>query len=62
MVRFTLRIPKQLNELIEKRAKLLGISKNSVIVTLLWSQIDDFHATNQNKDTEIKKESTIKNE
>ncbi len=54
MVRFTLRIPKQLDDLIAQKANTLGISKNSVVVTLLWGQIGDFHATNRNKDTAIK--------
>lgn len=56
MVRFTLRIPKQLDDLIDRKAKTLGISKNSVIVTLLWSQIGDSRTTDQNEGAATKEE------
>lgn len=38
-MRFTLRLNEELDRLISKKAKALGISKNSLIVSLLWEVV-----------------------
>lgn len=37
---FTLRIPKELDEKLKKRATELGISKNALILNLIWKEIE----------------------
>lgn len=36
MKRFSLRITDELDERLEKEAKLKGVSKNSLIINILW--------------------------
>ena len=39
--RLTVRIPKELNNSLSKEAKKIGISKNSLILQILWNKIEE---------------------
>ena len=39
-IRFTLRIVSELNQLLETRAKKLGVTKHALILKILWDYIE----------------------
>ena len=39
-IRFTLRIVSELNQLLETRAKKLGVTKHALILQILWDYIE----------------------
>ena len=39
-VNFTLRIPEELDKKLKKRATELGMSKNALILNLIWKEIE----------------------
>ena len=39
-IRFTLRIVDELNQLLESRAKKLGVTKHALILQILWAYIE----------------------
>lgn len=39
--RLTVRMPKELNSTLSKKAEKIGISKNSLILQILWRKVEE---------------------
>ena len=41
MHKLTVRVPKELNEMLNKKSEKMGLSKNSLILSWLWEQVEE---------------------
>ena len=49
MHKLTVRVPQELNNLLNKTSKKMGLSKNSLILSWLWEQVEEKNLKNKER-------------